>query len=129
MREAELRRPRNIVKRPGLKPAVIPDKHCKLSIASEATAPRKNDPRKWGRLFRFGHANTKTLDREPAGRGRIGVEYRGFGPLGLERRRAAWRGWRPSFGCCRIWRAAAVFRHCAGAGLAPGPVCVRANAG
>jgi hypothetical protein len=87
--------------------------------------PRKHDPRKWGRLFRFGHTNTKTVDHEPAGRGRIGVEHRGFGLLGLERRRAAWRGCRPSFGCCRIWRAAAVFHHFAGAGLAPGPIAIR----
>jgi hypothetical protein len=63
-----------------------------MSAGSEATAPRKNDPREWGRLLRFGHANTKTLDHEPVDRGRIRVEHRGFGPLGLERRRAERRG-------------------------------------
>ncbi|HEY4848879.1 MAG TPA: hypothetical protein VIH87_14115 [Methylocella sp.] len=63
-----------------------------MSAGSEATAPRKHDPRKWGRLLRFGHVNTKTLDHEPVDRGRIRVEHRGFGPLGLERRRAERRG-------------------------------------
>jgi hypothetical protein len=64
-----------------------------MSAGSEATAPRKHDPRKWGRLLRFGHANTKILDHETVDRGgRIRVERRSFGQLGLERRRVARRG-------------------------------------
>jgi hypothetical protein len=31
--------------------------------------------------MRFGHADTKTFHHEPAGRGQIGVERRGFGLL------------------------------------------------
>ena len=79
--------------------------------------------------MRFGHANTKTLDYEPVDRGRIRVERRSFGRLGLERRRAERRGWWPFLGSCRVWRGAAVFLHLAGAGLALAPVCMRANVG
>jgi len=75
-----------------------------MSAGSEATAPRKHDPRKWGRLLRFGHANTKTLDHEPVDRGRIKAERRSFGPVDLERRRPERRGWRPFLGSCRVWR-------------------------
>ena len=95
----------------------------------EATAPRKHDPRKWGRLLRFGHANTKTLDQEPVDLRRTWIERRSFGPLGLERRRAERRGWRPFLASCRVWRGAAVFLHRAGAGLALAPICTRANTG
>jgi hypothetical protein len=63
-----------------------------MSAGSEATAPRKHDPGKWGQLLRFGHANTKMLDHKPVDRGRIRVERRSFGRLGLERRRVARRG-------------------------------------
>jgi hypothetical protein len=80
-------------------------------------APRKHDPRKWGRLLRFGHGNTKTLDHEPVDFGRTWIERRSFGPLGLERRRAERRGWRPFLAPCRVWPGAAVFLHRAGAGL------------
>jgi hypothetical protein len=90
-----------------------------MKAGSEATAPRKHDPRKWGRLLRYGHANAKRLDHEPVDRGRIGVERRGFGPLGPER-----RGWRRFLGSCRLWRGAAVFHHQASAGLALAPVCI-----
>ena len=100
-----------------------------MSAGGEATAPRKHDPRKWGRLLRFGHANTKMLDHEPVDRGRIKVERRRFGPLGLERRRTERRGWRPFLDTCRICRGAAVFLHLAGAGLALVPVCMRGNIG
>jgi hypothetical protein len=55
-----------------------------MSAGGEATAPRKHDPRKWGRLLRFGHANTKMLDHGPVDRGRIRVERRSFGRLGLD---------------------------------------------
>ena len=100
-----------------------------MSAGGEATAPRKHDPRKWGRLLRFGHANTKMLDHEPVDRGRIRVERRSFGRLGLDAGglRAAADG--RSFGSCRVWRGAAVFLHPAGAGLALAPVRVRANTG
>jgi hypothetical protein len=70
-----------------VKPAVIRDQS-----GSEATATRKHDPRKWRRLLRFGHANTKTLEYEPVDRGRIRVKRRIFGGLGLERRRAERHG-------------------------------------
>jgi hypothetical protein len=60
-----------------------------MSAGNEATALRKHDPRQWGRLLRFGDAKTKTLDHEPVDRGRIRVERRSFGPLGLEGRRGA----------------------------------------
>jgi hypothetical protein len=63
-----------------------------IGAGSEATAPRKHDPRKWRRLLRFGHANTKMLDHEPVDRGRIRVERRSFGRLCLEHRRVAGRG-------------------------------------
>jgi hypothetical protein len=82
-----------------------------------------------GRLLRFGHADTKKLDHEPVDLGRIKVERRGFGPLGLERRRAEHRVWRPFLGSCRVWCGGAVFLHLAGAGLAFALVCMRANAG
>jgi hypothetical protein len=52
-----------------------------MSAGNEAMAPRKHDPRKWRRLLRFGHANTKTLHYEPVDRGRIRVERRSFGRL------------------------------------------------
>jgi hypothetical protein len=100
-----------------------------MSAGSEATAPRKHDPRKWGRLLRGGHANAKTLDDELVDRGRSRVERRSFGPVGLERRRAERRGWRPFLGCCRVSRGAAVFLHLASTGLALAPVCMRANTG
>lgn len=54
-----------------------------MSAGNEATALRKHDLRQGGRLLRFGHAKTKTLDHETVDRGRS------FGPLGLESRRAA----------------------------------------
>ncbi|MDQ6702412.1 MAG: hypothetical protein M3Z96_04535 [Pseudomonadota bacterium] len=72
--------------------------------------------------MRGGHANTKTLDHELVDRG-------GFGPLGLQRRRAERRGWRPFLGCCRVSRGAAVFLHLASTGLALAPVCMRADTG
>ncbi len=101
-----------------------------MNAGSDATAPRKHDPRKCGRLLRFGHADTKTLDHEPVDLGQITVECRGFGPFGLEPRRAERRVWRPFLGSYRVfWRGAAVFPPLAGAGLALAPVCMRANTG
>jgi hypothetical protein len=100
-----------------------------MNAGSDATAPRKHDPRKFGRLLRFGHADTKTLDHEPVDLGQITVERRGFGEFGLERRRAERRVWRPILGSCRVWRGAAVFLPLAGAGLALAPDCMRANTG
>jgi hypothetical protein len=95
-----------------------------MKAGSEATAPRKHDPRKWGRLLCYGHANTKRLGHEPVDRGRIRVERRGFGPLARDRRQAERRGWRPFLDSCRVWRGAAVFLHLASAGLALAPVCI-----
>ena len=77
-----------------------------MNAGGDATAPRKHDPRKCGRLLRFGHADTKTLDHEPVVLGQITVECRGFGPFGLERRRPERRSWRPFLGSCRVFGAA-----------------------
>jgi hypothetical protein len=73
-------------------------------------------------MFRFDHANTKTFHHEPARRSRTRAEHRGFGLLGLHAGGRRGVAGRPSFGSCRIWRGAAVFRHPAGAGLAREPV-------
>jgi len=100
-----------------------------LGAGNEATAPRKRDPRKLGRLLRFSHVNTETFDHEPADHGPIRGGRRSFGRLGLEPRRAERHGLRLLLGSCRVWRDAAVFRNLAGAGLAGAPFCMRANAG
>jgi hypothetical protein len=59
----------------------------------------------------------------------LNSEGRSFGRLGLQRRRAERRGWRPFLGACRVWRYAAVFLDLVSAGLAFAPICARPSTG
>jgi hypothetical protein len=52
-----------------------------MRAGSEATAPRKHDPRKW-RPLGFGHAKTKTLAHEPVECGGIRAKRCSFGRPG-----------------------------------------------
>src|ERR1700730_7437166 len=100
-----------------------------MSAGNEATALRKHDLRQGGRLLRFGHAKTKTLDHEPVDRGRTRLERRSFGPLGLESRRAtAVAGARSvSVALAELGRVSPCSLRQASAGLALAPICRRAN--